>query len=173
MCVTFHVTCISKYSVYVVFRTYSRRLCLISVTIVNHQTIIPFPAVFMTSTFISITDQRLELGPEAENQGQFAGTSGKAIGTPLTSALGQCLPISSFERLNQLGEGSEFLPAKRLRNCTRLTARSLRRGLPRPKQEKLTNCRSQANPDLARRSPERYTYHSASRDIHTSLTKAQ
>lgn len=68
----------------------------------------PFSKLFMTSTFISITGQRLELGPKAENQGKFAGTSGKAIGSRLTSAPGQCLPISSFERLNQLGEGSEF-----------------------------------------------------------------
>lgn len=36
----------------------------------------------------------------------------------MTNAPGQCLPISSFEKLNQLGEGSEFLPAKKLRNFT-------------------------------------------------------
>lgn len=62
----------------------------------------------MTSTFISITGQPLDLGSKAENQGEFAGTSGKEIRSRLTSAPGQCLPISSFERLNQLGEGSEF-----------------------------------------------------------------
>lgn len=88
-----------------------RKVCMyvhtcIRVSLLNHRA--PFSKVFMTSTFISITGQRLELGPKAENQGKFAGTSGKAIGSRLTSAPGQCLPISSFERLNQLGEGSEF-----------------------------------------------------------------
>lgn len=34
----------------------------------------PFPKVFMNSTFMSVTGQRLELGHEAENQGQFAAT---------------------------------------------------------------------------------------------------
>ncbi|MCJ1346468.1 Cyclin-dependent kinase 10 [Peltigera leucophlebia] len=43
--------------------------------------------IFMTSSFISITGQSLELGSEAKNQGQ-------------------CMPISSFERLNHLGEGT-------------------------------------------------------------------
>lgn len=43
--------------------------------------------IFMTSSFISITGQSLELGSEAENQGQFVATSGQAIGSPLTSAL--------------------------------------------------------------------------------------
>lgn len=41
----------------------------------------------MTSVFISITGQRLELGPEAEIQGQFAATSGQAIGSLLTTVL--------------------------------------------------------------------------------------
>lgn len=72
----------------------------------------------MNSTFISVTGQRLELGCEAENQGQFAASNSKAIGTPFINAPGQCLPISSFEKLNQLGEGSEFLPAKEIRSFT-------------------------------------------------------
>lgn len=72
----------------------------------------------MNSTLISVTGQRLELEHEAENQGWFAATIAKAIGSPLTNAPGQCLPISSFEKLNQLGEGSKFLPTKRLRSFT-------------------------------------------------------
>lgn len=65
----------------------------------------------MNSTFMSVSGQRLELGREAENHGQFAATIG-------TNAPGQCLPISTFEKLNQLGEGSEFLPAKSPRSFT-------------------------------------------------------
>lgn len=62
----------------------------------------------MNSTFMSVTGQRVELGREAENPGQFAATIGYAICSPLTNAPGQCLPISTFEKLNQIGEGSEL-----------------------------------------------------------------
>lgn len=113
----------------------------------------------LPTQWLSITGQPLDLAPENICEG-------KLHYLPMQTAMlsrkqGQCVPISAFEKLNQLGEGSEYIKVYQ-QISDFLTGLSLWCGLPRSTPRKLSTGRPETSPHLGRRASEWNAHHGAS-----------
>lgn len=95
--------------------------------------------------WLSITGQALELGLESGFRGRSTWPEMVDICTHITA--GQCNPIGSYVKLNQLGEGSAYSILSTVLS-DKFTRLSLRRRLPRQKSGDIKNCGAQASPDI-------------------------
>ena len=80
--------------------------------------------------WLSITGQPLELGLESGFRGRSTLLSIEDPNTHITA--GQCISVTSFEKLNQLGEGSVYSMLSTDPNNA-FTFSSLWRSIPRPR----------------------------------------
>lgn len=120
--------------------------------------------------WISITGQPLDLGLDDPG---FKGTKPQM---PLMSLFdpvaGQCASIGSYEKLNQLGEGSkEGRPC--ILSTVVLTVPSLRRRVPSSRPSNLSSRRLETSTDISRRAAKRCPNHRITRDLDFTVTEAQ
>lgn len=86
--------------------------------------------------------------------------------------VGQCVSVDSYEKLNQLGEGS-----KKGRLCISapavLTRSSLRRGLSGSRPSDLESRRLEASTNITRRAAERRPNNRITRNLDSTVFEAQ